>query len=274
MQKSDENKTGVALLRMPFEAHQISKKPQSTKAQSEALKTNRNLGIKCNVCGQWHHQDAIHLDYVGHAALTDRLLDADSNWYWEPLAFKDGLPLFDKDGGLWIKLTIKDITRIGYGNAEPSNYKEIGSREKEVIGDALRNAAMRFGAALDLWHKGKLHKEPVIAPAEKSKVAPPIMPQKQTQEPPPYDEWAPSNEVYTSTPPPETNPGHNGPSEAQIKRYFAMTKQLGWSNEDALTHARQKSQKDSLRSLTKKEYKDITDDIQKEIDKYKHNFIK
>jgi len=25
---------------------------------------------------------------------------------------------------------------------------------KELIGDALRNAAMRFGAALDLWHKG------------------------------------------------------------------------------------------------------------------------
>lgn len=28
---------------------------------------------------------------------------------------------------------------------------------KERIGDALRNAAMRFGAALDLWHKGDLH---------------------------------------------------------------------------------------------------------------------
>ncbi len=26
-----------------------------------------------------------------------------------------------------------------------------------MIGDALRNAAMRFGAALDLWHKGDLH---------------------------------------------------------------------------------------------------------------------
>ena len=28
---------------------------------------------------------------------------------------------------------------------------------KERIGDALRNAAMRFGAALDLWHKGDLY---------------------------------------------------------------------------------------------------------------------
>jgi hypothetical protein len=49
------------------------------------------------------------------------------------------------------------MTRIGYGNAEGKSYMDIGSREKELIGDALRNAAMRFGAALELWHKGQLH---------------------------------------------------------------------------------------------------------------------
>lgn len=101
----------------------------------------------------------IHLDYVGHAALTDRLLDADPNWTWEPLSLKDGLPAFDQHGGLWIKLTVCGVTRLGYGNAPDSEYKEVGSREKEVIGDALRNAAMRFGAALELWHKGDLHVE-------------------------------------------------------------------------------------------------------------------
>ena len=37
--------------------------------------------------------------------------------------------------------------------------KSGGDAIKEVIGDALRNAAMRFGAALDLWHKGDLHKD-------------------------------------------------------------------------------------------------------------------
>lgn len=101
----------------------------------------------------------IHLDFVGHAALTDRLLDADPAWYWEPLALKDGLPAFDASGGLWIKLTVCGVTRLGYGNAQESEYKEVGSRQKEVIGDALRNAAMRFGAALELWHKGDLHVE-------------------------------------------------------------------------------------------------------------------
>jgi hypothetical protein len=40
----------------------------------------------------------------------------------------------------------------------------VGARDKEVIGDALRNAGMRFGAALALWHKGELHVE---EPADK-----------------------------------------------------------------------------------------------------------
>jgi hypothetical protein len=98
----------------------------------------------------------VQLSYVGHAALTDRLLDADLSWEWEPLAYTpEGLPRFDEAGGLWIRLTVCGVTRLGYGNA--MKKPGPGDREKEVIGDALRNAAMRFGAALDLWHKGELH---------------------------------------------------------------------------------------------------------------------
>lgn len=144
-------------MREPFPSWQISKLPKPTKAQTDALEKDRSHGIRCELCGGWHHKDTIHLDYVGHAALTDRLLDVDLWWHWEPLAYREGLPAFDESGGLWIKLTICGMTRIGYGHAAASSYKDIGSREKEVIGDALRNAAMRFGAALELWHKGDLH---------------------------------------------------------------------------------------------------------------------
>lgn len=95
------------------------------------------------------------LAYVGHAALTDRLLDVDPGWTWEPLALgSNGLPALDESGGLWIKLTVCGVTRLGYGDA---GQKKGGDAMKERIGDALRNAAMRFGAALDLWHKGDLH---------------------------------------------------------------------------------------------------------------------
>lgn len=150
---------GLELLRAPFPPNQIGKLPKPTKTQTADLKANFKIGLRCKECGGWHQPEVVHLDYVGHAALTDRLLDADPAWYWEPLAFKDGLPAFDADGGLWIKLTVCGVTRLGYGNAAESEYKEIGSRQKEVIGDALRNAAMRFGAALELWHKGDLHVE-------------------------------------------------------------------------------------------------------------------
>ena len=149
---------GLALLREPFAPHQISKLPKPTKAQTDKVRENYNAGKRCTICGSWHHPDVIHLDYVGHAALTDRLLDVDPAWTWEPVAFTEaGLPAFDATGGLWIKLSILGVTRLGYGHAAVKNNADPGAREKEVIGDALRNAAMRFGAALDLWHKGDLH---------------------------------------------------------------------------------------------------------------------
>lgn len=141
-------------LRDPFPENQISKLPKGTKAQNEC---SANEKINCKVCGGWHHPKIIHLDYVGHAALTDRLLDTDPAWNWEPLAVgPDGYPVIDKDGGMWIKLTVCGVTRLGYGDAQG---KTGGNAMKERIGDALRNAAMRFGAALDLWHKGELHAE-------------------------------------------------------------------------------------------------------------------
>jgi hypothetical protein len=145
----EQQKTGLQKLREPFPEHQISLLPKPTK--KDAPKG------KCNVCGGWHGLPAVHLSYVGHAALTDRLLDCDENWSWEPVAFgADGLPLLDKDGGMWIRLTVCGVTRLGYGDAQGKTGPDA---MKERIGDALRNAAMRFGAALDLWHKGELHKD-------------------------------------------------------------------------------------------------------------------
>lgn len=152
-QKQKED--GLKLMRKPFETHQISKLPKPTKAQTEEVRNDYKKGIRCDICGTWHHPKVVHLDYVGHAALTDRLLDVDPGWSWEPLAADEkGLPALDKDGGLWIKLTVCGVTRLGYGDAQG---KTGGDAMKERIGDALRNAAMRFGAALELWHKGILH---------------------------------------------------------------------------------------------------------------------
>lgn len=151
----EKPKEGLDLLREPFPPHHISKLPKPTKRQTEEVRNDFKKGIRCQLCGQWHHPQVVHLDYVGHAALTDRLLDCDPNWNWEPVAFSEaGTPLMDDNGGMWIKLTVCGQSRLGYGHPDG---KRGGDAIKEVIGDALRNAAMRFGAALDLWHKGDLH---------------------------------------------------------------------------------------------------------------------
>lgn len=153
--KGADKPTGLDLLRAPFPPNQISKLPKPTKGQTDEVRADFKKGIRCNICGGWHHPKVVHLDYVGHAALTDRLLDADPAWNWEPVAITDdGTPKYDQIGGMWIRLTVCGVTRLGYGHAEG---KKGGDAIKELIGDALRNAAMRFGAALDLWHKGDLH---------------------------------------------------------------------------------------------------------------------
>lgn len=174
MNNEKPKKTGLELLREPFEKHHISKLPKPTKQQTEEVRADFNKGTRCLVCGGWHHPKVVHLDYVGHAALTDRLLESDIDWNWEPLSLQDGLPKFDSSGGLWIKLTVCGVSRLGYGHAETKSYSDAGSREKEVIGDALRNAGMRFGAALELWHKGDLHldDEKPKEPEQKKKFVP------------------------------------------------------------------------------------------------------
>ncbi len=93
----------------------------------------------------------IKLDFVSHGNVTRRLLEVDSCWNWEPMAYDEqGLPLFDERGGLWIRLTVCGVTRIGYGEPQGSDAYD---RQKGAIGNAIRVAAMRFGVALDLWAK-------------------------------------------------------------------------------------------------------------------------
>jgi hypothetical protein len=143
-------------LRAPFPPEMVGKLPKVTCSDC-SKKQCRNQGHKasrCDVCKAWITPAHLHLDYVGHAELTDRLLSVDPDWDWQPMALDErGLPLFDQHGGMWIKLTIFDQTRLGYGDAQGKNGPNA---VKEAIGDALRNAGMRFGLALDLWAKSDL----------------------------------------------------------------------------------------------------------------------
>jgi len=129
------NEQEAAALRKPFDRKHIDQIP----------KRSKNGGT-------------IYLDYVGHAHVTDRLLQVDPEWNWMFASTDDnGNPVIDEFGGIWIFLTVCGVTRIGYGWADG----EVGGNAiKEAIGDAIRNASMRFGVALDLWMK-----EPASPPA-------------------------------------------------------------------------------------------------------------
>lgn len=187
---------GLALLRQEVPAHLIGKLPRVTcRVCSKGENCQQHRKVRCEVCHGYISSQHIHLDYVGHAETTSILLDADPAWSWEPMAFDaDGLPKFDAINGLWIRLTVCGVTRIGYGTAENAGFKAKGDLVKEVIGDAIRNAAMRFGVALNLWAKTDIHErtpreEPESRPAQRPKGS-------AAQE----DPWA-------TSPPPPIQPG-------------------------------------------------------------------
>lgn len=137
-------------LRAPFTDEQVGKLPKVTcgECSDKRKECERHQRRTCRTCKAFVSTQHIHVDFVGHAHVTERLLNVDPAWNWEPVAFtSNGLPMLDDKGGLWIRLTIGGITRFGYGDgAGPDAVKK-------AISDAIKNAAMRFGVALDLWKK-------------------------------------------------------------------------------------------------------------------------
>jgi hypothetical protein len=96
----------------------------------------------------------IQLDFVGHADITRILIEIDPLWTWEPCGWILGRPDIHIENGIatmWGRLTLLGKTMIGLGSARADK----GDYEKELIGDFLRNASMRFGICLSLWTKSE-----------------------------------------------------------------------------------------------------------------------
>ncbi|KPI31371.1 hypothetical protein OV320_2587 [Actinobacteria bacterium OV320] len=147
-------------LREPFPTSEIRHRPQPwCKRCSETQGWPKVCGdhrlVKCPNCNGQKITDAhICLKFIGHAEATNRLLNVDPFWGWEPMALDQaGLPQYDGNRGMWIRMTVCGMTRIGYGDATGKNG---ANAVKEIIGDAIRNAGMRFGMALDLWTSSEL----------------------------------------------------------------------------------------------------------------------
>jgi len=94
------------------------------------------------------------LSYMGHAEVTLALIDVDPAWTWTPVAIdpETGGPKIALQGKrlvLWGYLEVLGVSRLCVGTCDAGK----GDPEKELIGDLLRNGAMRFGIGTKLWSK-------------------------------------------------------------------------------------------------------------------------
>lgn len=145
-------------LRRPFDLDQIELLPKYT-GQKVNGRAPREAYRQCQECGGYHAFPCVHLNYVGHAQITDRLNEVDPIWNWEPCGVDQGGQPIIVNGGMWIKLTVLGVTRYGYGDAQG---KQGHDATKEIIGDAIRNAAMRFGVGSYLWSKSERAKQTLV----------------------------------------------------------------------------------------------------------------
>lgn len=113
-------------LRKPFKPEQIGKLPATQKRPA--------------------------LDFVGHAAVTDRLNKIAPDWSYTVDTMSE------LNGKVWIRgtMTIGGVSRPEFGD---------GDDPKEAIGNFIRRAAMRFGVAIDLWSREELEASPDTPPA-------------------------------------------------------------------------------------------------------------
>jgi hypothetical protein len=136
-----------------FPKNQVSKKPKFRVVKASNGRTDTTGYDHCDICGGWHPtKGVVHLDYVGHADITARLNDVagPENWSIEPMAYNaDGTPL-QSDGGMWCWMTIGETRKMCFGDAQGKSGPDA---VKEIIGDAIRNGAMRFGVGTYLWSK-------------------------------------------------------------------------------------------------------------------------
>lgn len=141
----------LKLLRAPFPDEEVELRPMYVGEYDRNDDGDRFIPPEafqtCPRCGKRHPLPARHLSYIGHARVTRRLNEVDPSWSYEFLATRpDGAPI--TAGGLWIRLTVCGLSKMGFGDA---GGKEGPDAVKEMIGDAIRNAAMRFGCGLDMW---------------------------------------------------------------------------------------------------------------------------
>lgn len=161
-----------------FPAEQVEKLPKPIKGGRDQPRFQCRPGTQASAdgyhCGGYHSR-AIHLDYIGHATITERLNSVDPFWTIEFMVKhpETGEPKVDADG-TWFNMTVLGVTRPCVGDAGGKGLTANG--RKELMGDAIRNGAMRFGVGTYLWSKSEeaeRRKRGELAAAEEAEQAGP-----------------------------------------------------------------------------------------------------
>ena len=201
----DELPKWAAKLQEPFNPAEVGLRPQvwcpkcrdpqtggktrccGMKAEERGSGGVEHVRKKCGDCGQSMTQAHMHLSYVGHAHITERLIQTDPRWTWRPMgrdipdevmaaaiATGDHLmvqavisayppkiieipgPNGRVEHVLWGEVIVHDengdeVVMPGVGDAIGKNWDP--NAVKEMLGDLLRNAMMRHGTGLDMWKK-------------------------------------------------------------------------------------------------------------------------
>ena len=137
-------------LAKPFDPAQIGKLPRGG---DNAAKDQWRF---CSDCKQKAPPRHFHVDYIGHAIVTDRLnsVVGPAGWSWTLLTVER-----DSSGRLLAvvgEMTVLGHTRGPEVGAPAATQREYGDALKSAISDYICRAAMRFGVALDLWAKQQL----------------------------------------------------------------------------------------------------------------------
>lgn len=174
-------------LAAPFAQDDLEKLPKPLKARDDnkgRCEAGSYYSADGYGCGGWHAR-SMHLDYVGHAGITQRLNDVlgPQGWDFMPMALTpDGLPIMSREqfwGALTIRVEDQEVTKYDVA----ANY----NGPQEAWGDALRRCAMRFGVGTYLWSKSEAALALKMAtdqpPAAPEQTAQQVPAQQQGQEP-------------------------------------------------------------------------------------------
>jgi hypothetical protein len=170
-------------LRREFEPAQVGKLPRITKKD----------GVEswCDTCRQ-KLKPHIHIDFVGHANVTDRLNHVAPDWSYT-------IDHIETVGGHIAG--IQGTMTIGGKSLPESGALDRpgpwGEELKLAISDFICRGAMRFGVGLDLWIKGEAAKYDEDVEAEARAVERPAP----SDTPPPASDGEPGSAASTTTPP-------------------------------------------------------------------------